>query len=116
MGTGKGEVFLIGESVGTLSLACAIELETGLAARVISPTGADRSLLRPGDLLCREEQELETLLKEAKTVIADPLYRPICPETVKFVELPAESFSGRIFRDRIPELVTGLEAFLKEVL
>ena len=116
MGTGKGEVFLIGESVGTLSLACAIELETGLATRVISPTGADRSLLRPGDLLCREEQELETLLKEAKTVIADPLYRPICPENAKFVELPTEAFSGRMFREKIPELVMGLEVFLKEVL
>ena len=116
MGRGHGDILLIGEAVTTLSLACAIEGSTGRATRVLCPTGSDRSLLRERDLLCREETELEALLRNAKTVIADPLYRPICPETVKFVELPAESFSGRLFRDRIPELVTGLDAFLNEVL
>ena len=111
VGQGEGGIVLIGESVATVSLASAIELATGRRTRVLCPTGAERSLLREGDSLCRDEEELEAHLKGAELVIADPLFRPICPETVKFVELPAESFSGRIFREQIPELVTGLEDF-----
>ena len=116
VGQGDGKVVLVGEAVTNLSLACAIEMATGKTARVISPTGVDRVLLRDQDLLCREEAELEALLRGAETVIADPLFRPICPNNAKFVELPTEAFSGRMFREKIPELVMGLEVFLKEVL
>ena len=62
------------------------------------------------------EEELSDALRSTKMVIADPLYRSICPEGVRFVELPAESFSGRIFRARIPDLVSHFDEFLKEVL
>lgn len=116
VGGGDGSVILIGEAVTTLSLACAMELATGRTTKVISPTCGERELLREGDRLCREETEIEALLRDAALVIADPLYRPICPANVKFLDLPAEAFSGRMFREQIPELVTGLEDFLKEVL
>ena len=115
VGGGDGKIILIGEAVTTRSLACAIELETGKSTRVISPTCLDRTLLRQSDVLCREEAELEALLQQADAVIADPLYRPICPKHAAFVDLPTEAFSGRMFRDQIPELVTGLADFLKEV-
>ena len=55
VGRGDGECVLIGEAVTTLSLACAIELETGKSTRVISPTCLDRTLLRQSDVLCGEE-------------------------------------------------------------
>ena len=115
VGGGDGKIILIGEAVTARSLACAIELETGKSTRVISPTCLDRTLLRQSDVLCREEAELEALLQQADAVIADPLYRPICPKHAAFVDLPTEAFSGRMFRDQIPELVTGLADFLKEV-
>ena len=115
VGRGDGKIILIGEAVTARSLACAIELETGKSTRVISPTCLDRTLLRQSDVLCREEAELEELLQQADVVIADPLYRPICPKHAAFVNLPTEAFSGRMFRDQIPELVTGLANFLKEV-
>ena len=115
VGRGDGKIILIGEAVTARSLACAIELETGKSTRVISPTCLDRTLLRQSDVLCREEAELEALLQQADVVIADPLYRPICPKHAAFVDLPTEAFSGRMFRDQIPELVTGLANFLKEV-
>lgn len=115
VGRGDGRIILIGEAVTARSLACAIELETGKSTRVISPTCLDRTLLRQSDVLCREEAELEALLQQADVVIADPLYRPICPKHAAFVNLPTEAFSGRMFRDQIPELVTGLANFLKEV-
>jgi hypothetical protein len=44
------------------------------------------------------------------------MFAPIVPETVKFVPLPMESVSGRIYRTEIPNLVTEFETWLKEVM
>ena len=52
----------------------------------------------------------------AKLVIADPLFRPICPQNVRILELPTEAFSGRIYRERIPNLVSDFQKFLCEVM
>ena len=100
----------------SVSLAAAIELTTGRSARVLCPTECDPSLLRKKDRLCRDEEELERQLRGAKRIIADPLLRPICPKDVPFAELPSEAFSGRLFRDRIPDLVSRFDACLKEML
>ena len=59
---------------------------------------------------------MERQLRAAKRIIADPLLRPICPKDVPFAELPSEAFSGRLFRDRIPDLVSRFDAYLKEML
>ena len=40
---------------------------------------------------------MEDLLKDAGIILADPLYRPICPKNARFYELPHIAFSGRIF-------------------
>ena len=110
------DILVIGEAVTSLALATALENASGRGVRVLCPTEGSEGLLRSGDLRAQYEEEIEEAMGEAKTVIADPLYRPICPDDVKFVELPAEAFSGRIYRERIPNLVTGFDAFLKEVL
>ena len=110
------DIVIVGEGVTSVSLAAAIELTTGRSARVLCPTECDASLLRKKDRLCRDEEELERQLRGAKRIIADPLLRPICPKDVPFAELPSEAFSGRLFRDRIPDLVSRFDAFLKEVL
>ena len=55
-------------------------------------------------------------MAQAKIVIADPLFQPICPPDVLLVKLPAESFSGRLYREYIPNLVTEFQTFLSEVL
>ena len=55
-------------------------------------------------------------MARAKTVIADPLFQPICPPNVRFVKLPAESFSGRLYRDQIPNLILEFNTFIQEVL
>lgn len=111
-----GDIVVIGEAVTSVSLASAIELTAGRAVRVLCPTEHGGSILRGKDRQLHWEEELSDALRSAKMVIADPLYRPICPEGVRFVELPAESFSGRIFRERIPNLVSRFDEFLKEVL
>ena len=39
---------------------------------------------------------MEEALKDAKIIVADPLYKPICPKECEFYELPHVAFSGRI--------------------
>jgi len=53
------------------------------------------------DIAVRGEEELEQVLQRSKNVkgiVADPLYRPVCPENVAFYELPHIAFSGRIYK------------------
>ena len=44
-----------------------------------------------------QEEAMEEALKSAKIIVADPLYRPICPKDSTFYELPHVAFSGRIY-------------------
>lgn len=111
-----GDILLLGEGVNALSLASALEQETGRGVRVLCFTECPDGILRDKDRMCSTEEEIEAAIREAKTVIADPMFAPIVPETVKFIPLPMECISGRIYREEIPDLVTGLEAWYKEVL
>ena len=40
---------------------------------------------------------MEEALKDAKIIVADPLYKPICPPESEFYPLPHIAFSGRIY-------------------
>ena len=44
-----------------------------------------------------QEEAMEEALKSAQIIVADPLYRPICPKDSTFYELPHVAFSGRIY-------------------
>ena len=110
-----GGILIIGEAVNALSLSSALELSTGRSTRVICPTECGSDFLRSKDLRLQSEEEIEQAISGAEIVIADPLFRPICPETVRFVDLPAEAFSGRIYRRQIPNLVSGFHSFASEV-
>ena len=44
-----------------------------------------------------QEEAMEEALKSAEIIVADPLYRPICPKDSTFYELPHVAFSGRIY-------------------
>ncbi len=112
---GAGEIAVIGEGVGSLALATAIELETGRGARVLCATECDEAILRPGDALTPDEDDIIPALSGARFVIADPLYQPICPPEAKFVPLPTEAFSGRIYRKQIPDLIADFESIRREV-
>ena len=110
------EILVIGEGITSLSLASALELATGKSAAVLCPTECDSRILRSKDLLLQSEERIQQAMAQAKIVIADPLFQPICPPDVRFVKLPAESFSGRLYREYIPNLVTEFQTFLREVL
>ena len=103
---------MIGEAVTSLSLAQAIELTYQKGVKVLCTTECPNKLLRANDVLTSDEDDVIEALANIKTVIADPLYRPICPEHAKFIPLPAESFSGRIYRNEIPNLIADFESFV----
>ena len=111
-----GDILILGEGVTSVSLASALELATGRGVRVLCYTECPTGLLRDKDLRCTCEEEIEAAIRQAKVVMADPLFAPIVPENVKFIPLPMEHCSGRIYRAEIPELVTGFDGWVKEVL
>lgn len=112
----ESEIAVIGEGVTSHSLAQAIELEYVKGAKVLCGAECDKALLREKDLLTPDEDDVIEALAGVKIVIADPLYRPIIPQGVKFISLPAENFSGRIYRNEIPDLIKDFEAYFREVL
>ena len=112
----NGDILIIGEAVTSLALASALEVSIGTGTIVLCPTECDSKLLRSKDLLLQSEEEIQLAMSRAKLVIADPLYQPICPADVRFVKLPAESFSGRLYRQDIPNLISAFRSFLNEVL
>ena len=79
------------------SLAAAIEKKYHRSVRVICPLETHEGLLGENDCVAKGEGEMENLLKDAEIIVADPLYRPICPKQSRFYELPHIAFSGRIF-------------------
>lgn len=101
---GSAKVTLIGEPVTMGSLAAAISRAYGFPARVLCPLERWEGLLASGDSPVSGEEALRAALMDAEIVVADPLYRPVCPESSRFYELPHQAFSGRCFRKRMPNL------------
>ena len=93
----EAEITLIGEPVIMGSLAAGIEKQYGRAARVLCPLKECETLLGRKDAVVLGEEAMEEALKGAKIIVADPLYRPICPKDSTFYELPHVAFSGRIY-------------------
>lgn len=99
---GEAEITVIGEPVTMGSLAAAIEMQTKRPVQVLCPLRETEGLLSFNDAAVRGEEELEMRLKGAKNIVADPLYRPICPPESRFYELPHIAFSGRIYLKKLP--------------
>ena len=93
----EAEITLIGEPVTMGSLAAGIEKQYGRAARVLCPLKECDTLLGQKDAVVLGEEAMEEALKSARIIVADPLYRLICPKDSTFYELPHVAFSGRIY-------------------
>lgn len=102
------EVIVIGESIMSESLAYGISKEYEKSVRVISSLETEQELLLKGDYLKMDEDEITPYLDKSKIVIADPLYKMICQNGCDFRALPHEGFSGRIYRDDIPNLINNI--------
>lgn len=103
---------VIGEGVTAASLAHALRRETGIPTRAICATDGFAELHPMHVPQATDEDDIIPLLSGAETVIADPLYRPIVPDTARFIPLPHEGFSGRIWRRDIPDLADGLTEWI----
>jgi len=112
----RNKIFCIYEPVIGQSIAEAIWEKEGKQVQVLCPVPAEDygeteetdPFLRDGIIHAEDEDELTPYLKNAGIVIADPMYRPICPADAGFISLPHEAFSGRIYRRDIPDLVMGI--------
>lgn len=98
-GTGNSEkiITLIGEPVAIGSLAAIIERRYHYKTRILCPLENAEGLLGEHDLKICGEEEMENALKNAQIVVADPLYRPVCPVECEFYERAHIAFSGRMF-------------------
>ena len=83
------------------SLAAALRLGKGCPTRVLCPLEGLESLLSPADEAVSGEEGAETALRGAEIVVADPLYRHICPKEAEFHELPHWALSGRCYQKRL---------------
>ena len=111
----NGFAAVIGEGVFSLSLASSIEMECDIPAKVLCATECPDGILRECDRMTPDEDDIIPELKGAAYVIADPLYKPIVPESAKFIPLPSEAFSGRIYRNEIPDLIADFEKILNMI-
>ena len=111
-----GYVAVIGEGVASLSLASAIELECGIPAKVLCTTECPEDMLRECDIMTPDEEDVIAAVEDAAIIIADPLYKAVCPPEAKFISLPSEAFSGRLYRSEIPNLISEFEDFSKLIV
>ena len=91
------DITLIGEPVTMGSLAAVIEQKYRKKVQLLCTLEITEGLLRQEDEVIRGEEAMEEKLKTARIIVADPLYRPICPESATFYEMPHIAFSGRIY-------------------
>ena len=91
------DITFIGEPVTMGSLAAVIEQKYRKKVQLLCPLEITEGLLRQEDEVIRGEEAMEEKLKTARIIVADPLYRPICPESATFYEMPHIAFSGRIY-------------------
>ncbi|MBO6047423.1 MAG: hypothetical protein J6P61_06720 [Erysipelotrichaceae bacterium] len=94
------DYLFIGDPVVMGSLSCRVK------GRVLCPNESAVSLLTTGGQLIDGEEELIEAIGHPEVVIADPLYNYYIDENVRFIELPHFALSGRLYRKRIPDLLT----------
>lgn len=99
-GDGAGDIVLIGDPVCMGTMA-ALRAREGSSARVLCPVEAGEELLGPSDVMTRGEEDVEREIAGASEIVADPLYRHICPAGVTFTPEIHFAFSGRIFRKQL---------------
>lgn len=111
----EGTVTIIGEGITSLALATAVEFGTGRNTKVLCATECPDGVLRDKDRMTPDEDDIIPELTGASVIIADPMYQPICPDVAKFIPLPSEAFSGRLYRSDIPDLIAGWETWSSQI-
>ena len=111
-------IAVIGEQISAISLAEALK-EQGADVRVLCMTDRVRDpKANEAGIDFRytpEEDDVMRELREADTVIADPLFKGICRDK-DFLELPHMAFSGRMFERDIPDLIGNGERLYERIM
>src|SRR5574344_1936941 len=103
--------YIIGETVWASCMARALREDFAVQnVHVLSGCDFDarrtgisaESLLGPCGSMMVDEDDYYNSLKNSPLVIADPLYKYAVSKDTKFIPLPHEGYSGRIFRSDIP--------------
>ncbi len=95
-------VLIIGEQVFASSLRCCLIEDLGMKnVETLCPLNPDKSIMGENTLSLFEEDDIAKKVLEAKTIIADPIYRRLLPtdESITFIDMPHEAYSGRIYHD-----------------
>ncbi len=108
-----GDIAVIGENVRSIALAEAITDSTGRACRVVS--SVSDTVLRDGDVYAPWEDDVIEAIRDAKVVIADPMFKPIVPASAAFIANPHEACSGRIWREDIINPADSIETILRQL-
>ncbi len=109
--------YIIGSNVISRSLAAAIGMEYKTVPKTIDPLEIlpeHSGILSSGDITADDEETIQKICQNAETVIADPLYKAIMPEKCRFIPLPHEAFSGRMFRKDMQDMLKP--DFIKEMI
>ena len=89
---------VIGETLWSSSLCCALQMERGINAKVLNPLESEFAFIKEDEISVVDEDDAAKEFAKVSTVYADPLYKPIVPAGTAFVSVPHEAFSGRCFR------------------
>lgn len=108
------DTVVIGESVAALSLATALRRTLGLKVKVLCPVDGAAAFKHQGCCSTMGEVALRPWCQKARVVIADPLYRPLCSAKTRLIPWPHEAFSGRLYRQEIPNLITDFATFRRK--
>ena len=94
-------VRLVGEPVHCASIRFYLENELGASdVKILCPMEEDGGVLRDSDLHATGEEEITAFLNSGKTVIADPVYRRVVNDEIRFIDDPHDAYSGRMYHDR----------------
>ena len=93
-----GGAAVIGETLWSSSLCCALQMERGINAHVLNPLESEFAFLKEDEISVVDEDAVAEGFAKVSTLYADPLYKPIIPAGTAFVSVPHEAFSGRCFR------------------
>lgn len=101
-GLQTGETYrLIGEPVHCASIRYYLENELGASdVKILCPLEEDGGILRADDVSATGEEAIAAFLNSGAVVVADPVYKRVVNDGIRFIDDPHDAYSGRMYHDR----------------
>ncbi|MCG5031480.1 nitrogenase component 1 [Mesosutterella sp. OilRF-GAM-744-9] len=109
IGEDEAPSYVVGEPVVSAAIRASLVRDHGLKnVRVLTSLTCDPALLGPGDAAGCSEDDYLRQLPHAALIVADPVYRMASRGgSPRFIDLPHQAFSGRIWLDAIPRITAA---------